>query len=73
MPNAAVDLPERCKRGICPLWTVSAPRTTADLRHCLASAISTVAAAHTDTCNATHTGTPSATVAIVRERDNVWD
>jgi hypothetical protein len=47
--------------------------TPADLRQCLAHAISTVTAAHADTCDTTHTGTPSATVAIVRERDNALD
>jgi hypothetical protein len=44
--------------------------TPTDLRQCLANAISTVTAAHADTCDITHSGTPSATVAIVRERDN---
>jgi hypothetical protein len=47
--------------------------TAADLRHCLAHAISTVAATHADTCDITHTGTPSSTVAIARERDNALD
>jgi hypothetical protein len=47
--------------------------TAADLRPCLASAISTVTAAHADTCDVTHSGTPSATVAIVRERNDALD
>jgi hypothetical protein len=47
--------------------------TPADLRQCLAHAISTVTAAHADTCDVTHSGTPSATVAIVRERHQALD
>jgi hypothetical protein len=45
----------------------------ADLRDCLARAITAVTASHADTCDVTHTGTPSATVAIVREHATAWD
>jgi len=47
--------------------------TKAGLRQCLASAIETVAASHTTTCDLDHSGTPSATVAIVRERERTWE
>jgi hypothetical protein len=45
----------------------------ADLRDCLARAIAAVTASHAATCDVTHTGTPSATVAILREHDGAWD
>jgi hypothetical protein len=47
--------------------------TTPSLRDCLANAIKTVAASHAATCDVAHPGTPSATVAIVRERERSWD
>jgi hypothetical protein len=47
--------------------------TTSSLRECLANAIRDVAASHADTCELTHTGTPSATVAVVREHEGTWD
>ena len=45
----------------------------ASLRDCLANAIKTVAMSHADTCDLAHSGTPSATVAVVRERERTWD
>lgn len=47
--------------------------SAASLRDCLAHAIEQVAASHAATCDLTHTGTPSATVAIVREYESAWD
>jgi len=47
--------------------------TTAGLRDCLAAAINTVAMSHAATCDLTHSGTPSATVAIVHEYDRTWE
>ncbi|MGH2942922.1 MAG: hypothetical protein ACRDLN_09165, partial [Solirubrobacteraceae bacterium] len=47
--------------------------TPATLRECLAIAIKAVAASHAATCDLAHPGTPSATVAIVRERERTWD
>ena len=47
--------------------------TAAGLRNCLSTAIEAVAASHADTCDLAHTGTPSATVAIVREHERTWD
>jgi len=43
------------------------------LRDCLARAIERVTASHAATCDLTHTGTPSATVAIIREHESAWD
>jgi hypothetical protein len=47
--------------------------SAASLRDCLARAIERVTASHAATCDLTHTGTPSATVAIVREHESAWD
>jgi len=47
--------------------------TTAGLRDCLATAIETVATTHAATCDLAHSGTPSATVAIVREHERTWE
>jgi hypothetical protein len=47
--------------------------TSAPLRDCLANAIAIVATSHAATCDLAHSGTPSATVAIVREREQTWE
>lgn len=47
--------------------------TTATLRDSLANAIDTVATSHAVTCDLAHSGTPSATVAIVREQELFWE
>src|SRR5215218_2187108 len=46
--------------------------SAASLRDCVAHAIEQVTASHAATCDVTHTGTPSATVAIVREHESAW-
>lgn len=45
----------------------------APLTDCVARAITTVAAAHGDTCDLTHLGTPSSSVALIREGPDTVD
>jgi hypothetical protein len=52
------------------LLTTQTDRSPAD---CLARAITDVAALHADTCDLDHPGSPSATVAILREQPNAVD
>ncbi len=53
------------------LYATTNPGT--DLSECLATAIQEVANLHGDTCDLTHMGTPSATVALLREGPASWD
>ncbi|MGH3873491.1 MAG: protein phosphatase 2C domain-containing protein [Pseudonocardiaceae bacterium] len=79
--TAPRDLGSGCNHGV--PWYVGrlgsallarAADSTAELRSCLASAITDVAALHAATCDLTNPGTPQSTVAVVRvrERELEW-